>query len=111
MCYQSNGPCTGNMRSLACRNERSGSSSNTLTASGLNPCLLQVTGVHWLYSRTCCISESLVDALGAARKCGNTLLHMTLLLEGEPTEPVQSSKLLSPTSMLIFPQMFAHPIL
>jgi hypothetical protein len=52
-----------------------------------------------------------VDALGAAKKCGNTLSHVTVLLQGEPSEPVQSSKLLSPTSILIFPQMFAHQIL
>jgi hypothetical protein len=44
-----------------------------------------------------------VDASGAARKCGNPLSHATVLLEGEPTEPIKSSKLLSPTSMLIFP--------
>lgn len=93
MHYQSKVLRTGNMRSLARRNESSGSSSNTFTASGLNPCLLQVTGVHWLYNRTCCISESLVDALGESRGFTSPLLIQSNSAAGTTASSVAASSL------------------
>jgi hypothetical protein len=65
--YQGEVPRTGNIRSLACRKERSGRPSNTLIASGLNPCLLDATSVDLLDTRICCTNEQLADASATAR--------------------------------------------
>lgn len=65
--YPGEVPRTGNIRSLACRKERSGSASNTLTVSGLKPCLLDVTSVDLLDTRICCTNELLADASDTAR--------------------------------------------